>query len=265
MKRGAFAIARPKAMKFNALVTDPALELGTRNRVESNSSQEFSMKKLFLTLFALAIAASVSGAALAQRGGGGGGHGGGGGGWSGGGGGSWSGGSGGGWHGGSGGSWSGGSGNWSGGGWHGGGSWNNGWHGGGSWNNGWHGGGWNNGWHGGWGWRGAGWGCAGWCGAGWWWPGVGISVGWPGFWGWPSTTFVASNPVTFVSTQDFASDAGVWVPQGVAPAQPATSGFWYYCTDPAGYFPYVNTCNRAWMQVVPNNNPNANVVPRLAQ
>ncbi len=249
-------------MKFNALVADRALELGTLNRVELNGSQESSMKKFLLTLFALAIAASVSGAALAQRGGGGGG-GGHGGGWSGGGG-SWSGGSGGGWRGGSGGSWSGGSGNWSGGGWHGGGSWNNGWHGGG-WNNGWHGGGWNNGWHGGWGWRGAGWGCAGWCGAGWWWPGVGISVGWPGFWGWPSTTFVASNPVTFVSTQDFASDAGVWVPQGVAPAQPATSSFWYYCTDPAGYFPYVNTCNRAWMQVVPNNNPNANVVPRLAQ
>ena len=32
---------------------------------------------------------------------------------------------------------------------------------------------------------------------------------------------------------------------------PPANNYWYYCTDPAGYFPYVQSCNRAWMPVVP--------------
>ena len=248
------------------------------------------MKKHLLTIAALALAMAVSGAALAQgRGGGGGGgsHGGGsgGGGWSGGGsgGGNWGGGSGGGWHGGSGGgSWGGGSGgSWNGGGWHGGsGNWNGGWHGGswnGGWNNGWRGGswngGWNNGWRGGWvGWGapawGWGWGCGAWCAAGWW-PGVGLTVGWPGAWGW-GTTFVDVAPASGFVT----NDTGVWMsqesptpnfaPQAV-PAAPAANNFWFYCVDPAGYFPYVQTCNRSWMTVIPPSNPGSPLAPRLAQ
>jgi hypothetical protein len=38
-----------------------------------------------------------------------------------------------------------------------------------------------------------------------------------------------------------------------APAAPATSpsGFWYYCTEPAGYFPYVKDCAEPWLKVIP--------------
>lgn len=36
--------------------------------------------------------------------------------------------------------------------------------------------------------------------------------------------------------------------------QPApTINYWYYCTQPAGYFPYVQNCNQPWMKVVPQN------------
>ena len=35
-----------------------------------------------------------------------------------------------------------------------------------------------------------------------------------------------------------------------APAQPA-AGYWYYCTAPAGYYPYVQQCARPWVQVQP--------------
>jgi hypothetical protein len=49
-----------------------------------------------------------------------------------------------------------------------------------------------------------------------------------------------------------------------APATPQSvpaNQYWYYCSDPAGYYPYVQNCSKAWMQVVPQANPGA---PRLA-
>ena len=36
---------------------------------------------------------------------------------------------------------------------------------------------------------------------------------------------------------------------------PSANNYWYYCTDPAGYFPYVQSCNKAWMPVVPQAVP----------
>ncbi|HZB93881.1 MAG TPA: hypothetical protein VE397_20705 [Stellaceae bacterium] len=39
----------------------------------------------------------------------------------------------------------------------------------------------------------------------------------------------------------------------VAPAAPAyiqqSSQTWYYCDNPQGYYPYVNTCNTGWREV----------------
>ena len=42
----------------------------------------------------------------------------------------------------------------------------------------------------------------------------------------------------------------------VAPA-PTAPPMWYYCTSPAGYFPYVQACNRAWIPVTPQLTPQA--------
>jgi hypothetical protein len=33
------------------------------------------------------------------------------------------------------------------------------------------------------------------------------------------------------------------------PGQPYTSQTWYYCSDPAGYYPYVTQCNTGWQTV----------------
>jgi hypothetical protein len=182
----------------------------------------------------------------------------------------------------------GGGGSWGGSGWHAGGSggsWRGGaWHGGGSgssWRGGgWHGSGWHGGaWHGN-RWHGGGWHNSGWRG-GWWGPNVGVVVGGPGFWGWgggwgwggwggwapwPTTVTTSFPIVTNVTTFPADSSAfeigasGGFLP---APQQPVVnpSNFWYYCTDPAGYFPYVQSCSRAWMQVVPQNVPGAQVAP----
>lgn len=35
-----------------------------------------------------------------------------------------------------------------------------------------------------------------------------------------------------------------------SPAAPATApGYWYYCPNPPGYYPYVARCNQAWQRV----------------
>lgn len=37
-----------------------------------------------------------------------------------------------------------------------------------------------------------------------------------------------------------------------AAIQPAPAvNYWYYCTQPAGYFPYVQNCSQPWMKVIP--------------
>lgn len=41
--------------------------------------------------------------------------------------------------------------------------------------------------------------------------------------------------------------------QPAAPAAPpAPTAVWYYCTDPAGYYPYVQNCTRPWVSVDPS-------------
>ena len=134
------------------------------------------------------------------------------------------------------------------GGWHGGGAGGGAWHGGGGT---WHGGynGWHGGWHGGyygyrypyyggWGWYGLG------VASGLWWG------GWPYYYGAYGNPYYAGGYYGYPGYSQ--ADTSVYVEQ--APQAPANN-YWYYCTDPAGYFPYVQNCNRAWMQVVPQNAP----------
>jgi len=33
--------------------------------------------------------------------------------------------------------------------------------------------------------------------------------------------------------------------------QSTPAQYWYYCTEPAGYYPYVQRCTLPWMTVVP--------------
>jgi hypothetical protein len=55
-------------------------------------------------------------------------------------------------------------------------------------------------------------------------------------------------------------------PAAVAPASPpayieqdnaqaAESNYWYYCTNPEGYYPYVKQCPGGWQKVVPQPPP----------
>jgi len=108
------------------------------------------------------------------------------------------------------------------------------------------------GWHGSgahWGWRGP--------GVHWGWQGSGVHWGWPwhtgffpqfGFFG-PVAAFPVFQPVfqpaPLVFVESPASGAMSPVPA------PAPKVLWYYCNEPAGYYPYVQECNSPWVKVIP--------------
>ncbi len=69
----------------------------------------------------------------------------------------------------------------------------------------------------------------------------------PWWWGPGYPYYYASPPVVVQESPP------VYIQQQ-PPAQPA---YWYYCQNPAGYYPYVKTCPSGWMTVVPPNNPPA--------
>jgi hypothetical protein len=48
----------------------------------------------------------------------------------------------------------------------------------------------------------------------------------------------------------------VYVERGAAaPAAGPQGSYWYYCTNPPGYYPYVSNCPSGWLTVVPQSPP----------
>lgn len=108
--------------------------------------------------------------------------------------------------------------------------------------------------------------------AGYWGPRVGVYYGGgPAYWGgwpyawnagyaWPYAVAplvvnAAPAPQVFIQQEPLVA--------APAPA-PVEPSYWYYCTQPAGYFPYVQDCSHAWMKVVPQVPGAATTPPRLA-
>ena len=104
----------------------------------------------------------------------------------------------------------------------------------------------------------------GWRG-GYWGPRAGLYVGGPGYWGaWPYA-WGAGVAWPYAVTAPVVVNAAP-APQVIvqpAPEAPASS-YWYYCTDPAGYFPYVPQCAQPWMKVVPQLPGSSSSPPQLA-
>jgi hypothetical protein len=79
--------------------------------------------------------------------------------------------------------------------------------------------------------------------------GVGFGFGYPywgGPWGYPPPYYyypapiVVQQPVTYVEQN----------PQAVS-APAADAGWWYYCDQSRGYYPYVRECPGGWQRVPP--------------
>jgi hypothetical protein len=82
---------------------------------------------------------------------------------------------------------------------------------------------------------------------------VGIGLPGPGWYGPPAYVY---GPPAVV----YAPPPAVYVapPVVVAPAAvpgPAPAAVWYYCDNPQGYYPYVQTCGSAWRAVQPTQPP----------
>lgn len=122
-----------------------------------------------------------------------------------------------------------------------------------------------------------GYGYAGWRG-GYWGPRVGVYYGGPGYWGgWPGAwgawpgVWAASYaypynvaPMVINSapqTQLFMQQEPAAI---VSPQVTPELSYWYYCTQPAGYFPYVKDCSEPWLKVVPQAPGEQPSAPRLA-
>ena len=126
------------------------------------------------------------------------------------------------------------------------------WHGSGSHGGSWHGGGHGSGnrWHG----------------------NVGVYFGpyWGSYWGWPYAYPYAYPYYSYpyygypyrydpYPYYDYPDDYPypAYVPQPRAyierTPQAASTVYWYYCTDPAGYYPYVKDCSRPWKRVLPQD------------
>ena len=106
---------------------------------------------------------------------------------------------------------------------------------------GWHGGGWHGGWHGG---------CC--------WGGSRFSLffGFPAFYPYPSYAYAA--PYSYPYPYPAYSYAPPYYPpappttvvqQQAPPPGPAPVQYWYYCDNPRGFYPYVQSCSAGWKPV----------------
>jgi hypothetical protein len=96
------------------------------------------------------------------------------------------------------------------------------------------------------------------------WPVWGAAIAYPFAYpyGYPSAygsapVVVTTTPQTYI--QQDADISALWSP---APAAPPEPQYWYYCVQPAGYFPYVKDCSQPWLKVVPQ--APGEPAPRLA-
>jgi len=100
-------------------------------------------------------------------------------------------------------------------------------------------------------------------GTGYWGPRAGVYIGAPAFWGaWPYA-WGASYAVPYPVAPVVINSAPPQVV--VQPAPAAAESYWYYCTQPAGYYPYVQNCSQPWMKVVPQVPGRNDAPPQLAQ
>lgn len=81
------------------------------------------------------------------------------------------------------------------------------------------------------------WGTGAWVGSGFWW-------GWP-YYGYPSYPYYYSAPPAVIQQP----------PVYLEQAPPQEPQYWYYCQNPQGYYPYIQSCPNGWMKVVPPDSP----------
>jgi hypothetical protein len=79
---------------------------------------------------------------------------------------------------------------------------------------------------------------------------VGAPLGW--MWNYPPSYYYGYGPYPMMVAP---SVPPTYIEQGQEPApvqsQQAPSNYWYYCSKPDGYYPYVKQCLAGWQRVAP--------------
>jgi hypothetical protein len=81
--------------------------------------------------------------------------------------------------------------------------------------------------------------------------GIYLGIPFPGYWGYPTPyPYYPYNPY-YPPVVTVPSSPPVYIEQGQQ--QPATppQHYWYYCSNPQGYYPYVRECPTGWQAVAP--------------
>ena len=87
---------------------------------------------------------------------------------------------------------------------------------------------------------------------------VGIHIGVPLWWGpryyYPPPYYY---PYQYPPVVVVPQSPPVYIERGDAPAapEPESSNWWYYCSNPSGYYPYVKQCPGGWQRVAPQPPP----------
>lgn len=76
---------------------------------------------------------------------------------------------------------------------------------------------------------------------------VGIFFGTPALWSWHYPPYYYYPPVIAVP----APPPPVYVEQAPPASAAPAPGYWYYCSNPDGYYPYVKECPGGWQKVQP--------------
>ncbi len=79
---------------------------------------------------------------------------------------------------------------------------------------------------------------------------IGVFIGAPLFWHWPPPHYAYPAYAPVVAVPAYAPPP-TYVERGTDYGEPGDPRYWYYCQDPAGYYPYVNSCPGGWQRVMP--------------
>jgi hypothetical protein len=75
--------------------------------------------------------------------------------------------------------------------------------------------------------------------------GVIVGPGWEPWWG----------PYPYDNPYDYTAPVIVQSAPAVIVEPDQDQDYWYFCSDPSGYYPYVRRCPGGWMRVVPSPTP----------
>lgn len=81
---------------------------------------------------------------------------------------------------------------------------------------------------------------------------IGIAIGVPLFWPWYYPPYYSPPIVVQAPPRVYVrSSPPVYVERRRERETDEPSGYWYYCSRPKGYYPYVKHCSRGWERVLP--------------